>query len=96
MKQIVFNIRIQKEFLKSINLFKSYDILCLNYLIKKLDKISSISSRITMGKRGVIQSERNSSFRSSEPSQRDAFSTFNTRVLHSRLLVGRDGKRTVT
>ena len=30
----------------------------------------------------MIQSERNSSFCSSKPSQRDAFSTFNTRVSH--------------
>ena len=54
MKQIVFNIRKQKEFLKSINPFKSYYILYLNYLIEKLDKISSMSLRITTGKRGVI------------------------------------------
>ena len=32
--------------------------------------------------RGVIQSERNSSFRSSEAKQRDAFLTFNTRISH--------------
>ena len=54
MKQIVLNIRKQKEFLKSINPFKSYDTLCLNYLIKNLDKISSMSARITTGKRGLI------------------------------------------
>ena len=49
----------QKEFLKSINQFKSYDILCLNYLTKKLDKISSMSARITTGKRGVIHIKEN-------------------------------------